>query len=163
MAQAFRLKRGAVEGVAISGVGMLAPNDASSVLLLEDIAPNMPELWETGKHDVPVLDKNGNPKPLSGAQLAAAARKWAEHHPHIEVVNVSEDSVEKRKQEDQGYMTTAEITENAARESAKITEDQLELQKFQMERDNAVLEALGQPTITIPEVTQPVIEGRKEE
>lgn len=90
MPQVFQTKKGG-RAIGIEGVGGLAANGGSS-LSVEDAAKTMSELQEKDDVGRVILDKDGQPKPLTGAELTKAAKEWAESQ-DLEVATVKADEI----------------------------------------------------------------------
>jgi hypothetical protein len=106
------------EAVDILGVGVLAAGGRGGIPVAE-AAKHMPELQERTATGAVAKDDDGNPKPLKGSALTAAAQRLAEDRGWV-VENVKEDKLEGLRAELPGYTPSRpSLEELSAAESAR--------------------------------------------
>ena len=91
MAHVIRTDKNSAHDVEILGVGLLGAGGKGGISV-EHAALRMSELQETDAEGRLKLDKDGNPIPLSGAKLTAAAKKYAEDH-NLAFENINEEKL----------------------------------------------------------------------
>jgi hypothetical protein len=91
MAMVFKSADDASDHTELVGVGTLFPG-ARGGIPVERAAEVMSELQEKNADGSLRLDENGNPIPLSGSKLTAAAKAFAELR-GIQVANLNEDKI----------------------------------------------------------------------
>ena len=87
----FKTRKDDPADTEIIGVGVLPANGKGGIPV-EQAALRMIELQEKDPWGQPVLDQDGEPKTLSGSELTAAAKAFAEAR-GLETTNVSEDKL----------------------------------------------------------------------
>jgi len=97
MAQVFKTTKDSVDSIEILGVGRLEPGGQGAIPI-ERAALAMPELQERDPYGGIALDENGNPTPLTGSKLTAAAKEFAEAR-GFEITSVAEDKMVSLREE----------------------------------------------------------------
>ena len=87
--QVFRTESDFPEQIQILGVGLLLPNGQNAVDV-EFASTRMSELSKKDKDGKLIVDDQGGWKPLTGKELTAAAKAWADRIPGVEVATLKE-------------------------------------------------------------------------
>lgn len=77
--------------IQIAGVGVAGPNGQGAIPI-ERAAQVMPELQERDERGYPIVDEDGQVRPLSGSKLDAAAKAFADARGLV-VRNISEEKL----------------------------------------------------------------------
>jgi hypothetical protein len=91
MAMVFKSQSDSSQAVELVGVGVLYPGGRGGVPV-ERAAEVMTELQEKNADGSLSLDEDGNPIPLTGSKLTAAAKAFAEAR-DLDVVNLNDDKI----------------------------------------------------------------------
>ena len=94
--QVFRTESDFPEQIQILGVGLLLPHGKNAIEV-EHAAARMTELSKKDKDGKLVVDEQGAWTPLTGKELTAAAKAWAERIQGVEVTTLKEADVDKMK------------------------------------------------------------------
>src|SRR4051794_23626956 len=97
MAMVFRSPKDSTENSELVGVGQLRAGGVGGIPV-EQAAEVMQELQEANADGSLRLDDQGNPIPLSGSKLTAAAKAFAEAR-GFEIVNMNDDRIAALPQE----------------------------------------------------------------
>lgn len=97
MSLVFKTHPDSTDTVDVVGAGRLFPQGKGGIVV-SDAALVLPELQEKDDEGVLKLDDDGNPIPLTGSALTAAAKRYAEDR-GFTTVNLSEAKIETLAQE----------------------------------------------------------------
>lgn len=95
--QVFRTEADFPEQIQILGVGLLKPRGENALPVEDAAARGMSELSKKDKDGKLVLNDQGGPIPLTGKELTAAAKAWADRIHGLEVSTLKEAEISKMK------------------------------------------------------------------
>lgn len=95
--QVFRTEADFPEQIQILGIGLLKPRGGNAIPIEDAAMKGMSELSKKDKDGKLLLNEQDGPIALSGKELTAAAKAWADRIQGVEVATLKESEVDKMR------------------------------------------------------------------